>query len=128
MFGARFLEPAADLAEAHQLVAAHIRTVEFYLYGASDFVYQISRPRASLVVPDLSIDRLGRWSVAQAHRTAIDAHTGRAGRQPLHLAATLETEVSADAGAQQFPSESLALLYKELVRLSVEISEEGDIR
>jgi hypothetical protein len=92
-----------------------------------DFTYQINRPRPSEIVgPDLTINRLARWSVARTMRVEMT------GNHVMHVPrgsfCRLELDINTAAErVEPLPAQSLRELYDELIGLGREIVQEGDI-
>jgi len=97
---------------------------------SSDFSYSINRPRASLGIKDLQINRLSKWSVIiwalmrhNISRTSSDV-IRHAERFSCHLELDINTDQNFKNGIDRG---KLVELYDELVALGVEIAEKGDV-
>jgi hypothetical protein len=99
--------------------------------GCSDLLYQINRPRPSMLGGGLTINRLSKWSAAALQVVQIDAtRTPGASVRPIaeFLTAQLELDISTVPG-ERLPSRpsELSEVYEELVDLGLEIAPKGDI-
>ena len=63
-FGAVLFQPVDDRQTGYRRLAVYLPSVTLDPEGASDFLYQINRPRASSEITGLRINRLSKWSVA----------------------------------------------------------------
>ncbi|MCI0545791.1 MAG: hypothetical protein L0027_00725 [Candidatus Rokubacteria bacterium] len=100
---------------------------------ASDFSYQINRPRlSSAPVNGLRINRLMKWSVARVQRMSISPGTERATVAPLgpmQFACRLEFDVNtASDNERTLPASSIPAILDELIGLAQEIASQGDVR
>lgn len=126
--GAVLDNPARDQDEAYHFLIDHIRSARFDLAGAREFTYQVNRPRASRAIPDLTMNRLAKWSAIKLQSMAIEAGTGRVATGRETFAATLELDLStAGDYSRLLPTETLDDLLRELRDLALEISERGDV-
>ena len=128
--GAVVLHPAdrdASYAELAQLVPQ----MKGHLAGASDFIFQINRPRRSRVIPDVLINRLTRWtSVSFASVRVSLSSQGEVTQRPAQpLSATrVEIDVSTAADRQTpIPEPARAPLFNELATIMIEIVYAGDV-
>jgi hypothetical protein len=100
--------------------------------NSSDFLYQINRPRKSVsaAIPELSINRLSRWSVSLLAGFVVDPSKAEQYiARPAHFAVRLELDINTPpdfSGA--FTSEQLPQVFQELVELGKEIATKGDIK
>jgi hypothetical protein len=132
--GLTAIYPAADRDASYALLTKKLKTIRPDLVGASEFLYQINRPRQSKAVPGLTINRLSRWgsvvltgvimpqapNVAQSFSHAIPSKQIHAMRAELDLNSGLEQQTPIR------PDDRLELL-RELARLGPEILADGDV-
>lgn len=125
-FAPTLIFPAGNHADAYERLNAWLPTVTVD-NESSDFLYQINRPRISMVMPSIRINRLSKWSALRAAFT-IQAAGGEPIPTPERFACRLEVDVNTQ---QEFdgpiPSDQLPQLFDELVALGIEISAKGDI-
>jgi hypothetical protein len=97
---------------------------------SSEFLYRINRPRKSQNIADLLINRLSTWSVDLLAGFVLSPNEPiRYSLKPAEFALSLELDIntSADFSGELTPDKSPEIL-QELVNLSQEIAEEGDIK
>jgi len=127
-FGAILSEPVKDGKDGYKKLSKYLPTVKIDPENSTDFFYQINRPRdQSTVLPEVSINRLCKWSVSQEQMGII-----RPGELTLvptssFFACRLETDINTSPDFR-YKLEKLELLYDEFVNLAIEISEKGDIK
>lgn len=94
---------------------------------ATEFQYQINRPRPSRVLPDLLINRLSRWSVANYVSLTFDPTVQQHLIPPQRLHVRLELDISTAAGrADSIPADRIPNLLEDLLNGAREISENGN--
>lgn len=126
--GAHLGWPAENRDDSYAALVELIRTVPFDLRGARDFTYQINRPRASTVLPDVSVNRVAKWASVRLSVVIADAVTNTMTRSSENHGVLLELDFSTDANRQAaLPGDRLRPLFDELVRLASEIATAGDI-
>jgi hypothetical protein len=130
--GGVLLTPVGDRQEAHRLLTTYVPGLRLDSENCSDFLYQINRPRASIVRTDLLINRLTKWSADEFNllRFAVQAPSAVLPVSPvqLYIAARLELDLSTAADStSEFTASELPALFGELVNLGLEIAERGDI-
>ena len=104
--------------------------------NCSDFLYQMNRRRPlGTEVPNLKLNRLGRWSVAgkrAVHMTFGPEGSSVEAESPPEFNCQLLLDVNTlptpEMALNGLPQERLVTLLRELVDLGYEISEKGDIR
>jgi len=118
----------ASIREANELVATRIRTTRFDLKNATDFLYQINRPRESRALPGLLLNRLMKWQAVQWRVLTLEPATGRHYEQPSDTAALLELDLNTQGERDTpLPAASLPALFEELKDLIGQIAEQGDV-
>lgn len=128
-FGRQLVHPVADRKEAYAFLRDCIATTKFDLQEAEDFLYQVNRPRVSSRVPELRVNRLSKWTAVREQIQYVDADTGQVARRLLGTTAQLETDINTDAERRtSLPQGALVGLLEELVSLSDEIADRGDVR
>jgi hypothetical protein len=130
-FGGVILQPVQDRQTGYQRIMQYLPLAQMDIDNSSDFSYQINRKRNSRVIPDLSINRLSRWSVV-AHQDIEMPIPPALTHQPLgpiYHACQLELDINT---VPEFPGEfergQLSSIFQELIDWAVEIAREGDIR
>lgn len=97
---------------------------------ASDFIYQINRPRISGTVSDLKVNRLSKWSVMRAGSIQLvlgGKSTTIAQSGPQHHACRLELDINTSEDfSEELPKAQLVPLFAELVKVGAEIASKGD--
>ena len=102
------------------------------LQGATNFMYQINRPRESASVPSFTVNRLSKWSVAAFESVSITVSPSSVRAVgyadfPMHMSA-LELDINTSPKPDALiPSDEIPQLFHELVSLGLEIAERGDI-
>ena len=98
--------------------------------NSQDLFWQINRPRASAVIPELRLNKLTRWTVIRGRRLEVVQGVGQVElvQTPLDelSAVRLETDLFTDP-ARPLPSEEVMNLFDELQSLAHEIMEHGDV-
>jgi hypothetical protein len=114
-----------------------LRSSTIQLDGASDFSYQINRPRRSTVIEGMMVNRLSRWSSAALVGFHMDVSapilapgevTNRTTTdQPLH-ATRVELDISSQVDWHDPIAESCRYpLLNELLSLALELPVSGDV-
>ena len=128
-FGSTLVQSVETQHRGHQLIAAYLHSA-LSLEGASDFFYQINRPRLSTSgVSNLRINRLSKWSIPKWIMTqtpAIPEADFRVRQQGTLCRLELDINTAPDFPGD-LPNERLSQLFEELVSLGQEIAREGDI-
>jgi hypothetical protein len=130
-FGAALVQPVDGLQVGYARLQPYLGRMRPDLDGASDFFYQINRPRTSRSgVEGLAINRLTRWTVQVAQRMTLTIAPGGADTRSLgeETACRLELDINTAADFGELPPTSLEVLLGELIALGREIAERGDIR
>ena len=76
--GAVLLMPVADLRAAYQKLNGLLTAVRVDPDHSLDFFYQINWPRASLVVSELRLNRLTRWSAISVRSLSLQVDDNKA--------------------------------------------------
>src|SRR5712691_4605478 len=101
--GGILLQPVADTRAGYALVQKYLPRARFDLEGASDFFYQINRPRPSTTgIQGLRINRFMRWSVQVARRMTLTLGGGGAVARTLGEEAACRLELDINT-APDFP-------------------------
>ncbi len=127
--GAVLLQPASERAAGYRTLVPFLPALQIEAETSSDFSYQINRPRASRVNPDLVLNRLSKWSVQMTAAMVAVAGVSAALGADRKFAARLEADVStpADHGGE-IPPEKIMEFFNELKELIFELAEKGDVR
>lgn len=127
--GTQLSRTVANVQEANEILAGHIRNTRFDLGGASDFLYQINRPRESRILPGLVLNRLVKWQTVQWRVLTLEPGSGRQYEEPRDFAAVLELDLNTQGERETpLPAALLPSLLDELKTFAREIAEQGDIR
>ncbi len=62
-FGAILVRPTASIQTGYEEIQPYLTNVKMYPQDTTNFFYQINRPKQSKVNPDITINRLNKWSV-----------------------------------------------------------------
>jgi len=125
-FGATLLQPVDSREAGYELLSQYLR-IPIDTERSSDFMYQINKRRASsLDIPELIINRLSRWSVAS--RNVAQVTQARVVQLPVRLACRLELDINTVPEYERaLPIKSLSSLLDELIKLGIEIAQQGTI-
>lgn len=93
-----------------------------------DFNYQINRKRSSIVLPDVLINRVTRWSIGVRQPGTIDLRSGEGemGQKKYHCRVELDINTDPEK-TKTIPKICLADLLDEMVMLLREIIRDGDV-
>jgi hypothetical protein len=133
-FGAVLLLPVESRQEGYMTLSNYLPDIQLDTEGASDFMYQINRPRDSrLNIPGLQINRLSKWSVAThiLSMMQINAKSGRTEKlsRPAKYSCRLELDINTSQDYNKpFNQEQIKAIFIELVELAKEIVAKGDIK
>src|SRR5438445_5663899 len=72
-FGADLVYPRQSRDEAYRYLTEAIRGARIDLDGASEFLYQINRPRESALLRGVRLNRLSKWSASMWQNFVFDA-------------------------------------------------------
>jgi hypothetical protein len=130
-FGATLLCECQSRDETYRFLSDYL-TFDLDSENSSDFSYQINRSRVSRTLPGLWINRLTKWS---AMRNVLGGLTLREDPSVISLspiamrhAARLEIDINTSVErTDALPDDVLGPIYAELVRLGIEIVQEGDV-
>lgn len=128
-FGVTGVSPVAGHREGYEALGRLLReSVKLDPEGSSDFLYRINRPRPSLVIDGLAINRLSTWSVLKL-RLLAEGPTGGLGRLVREAyACRAELDINTAATFQgTFDASIVGGVFQELQVLGIEILQSGDI-
>ena len=124
-FGVVLRLPASNHNEAYQRLNGFLHSVNLEP-GWTDFLYQINKPRLSDTKHDLVINRLMKWNAIKA--TSILSVSKGSVVTHEKFACQLELDVNTHQDFQaEFTKDEIQGLFQELVKLTLEIQEKGDI-
>ena len=131
-FGAVLLSQVDSRVSGYHQLAAYLPAVTIDAEHSTDLLYQINRPRHSTVeIPDLKVNRLSKWSVAQLVTAGLVLEPTRIlhpSTSPSYLACRLELDINTAAERRDpLPREALPRIFGELVELGNQIVIAGDI-
>ncbi len=130
--GALFLAPATEIAEAFTELGTALPGLRFNDLDTPDFSFQVNRRRRSQYASGLWINRLATWSIAQ-NQTVSFGPVGSAGAaastSEIRYAASLQLDINTAQidGTRSIPNDKAKEILGELVDLSLEIADKGDI-
>ena len=128
--GAVLLKRVPNLEAAYAVLASYLPSISFDLNGATDFLYQINRPRSSRSVDSLVINRLTKWSVFVGGMLSISLTGGSPVLVPgipgQHVC-RLELDINTVPSTSAVDAGKVNLVFQELVNFGFEIAENGDI-
>jgi hypothetical protein len=132
-FGAILLERVKTREEGYIQLDRCLPSVNIDTTGSTDLLYQINRPRTSVVgIPGLKVNRLSKWAVATWSLVNVPLnralHTALATITPEGYALQLELDINTDANNRNdLDPDRLIPMFNELVELGEEIAYMGDI-
>ena len=126
-FGAVLLNPVESLHSGYENLREFLPFLN--LDNLSDFNYQVNRRRDSKIVEGLPINRLTRWNVFDLRQLVLThARQTLVNIADLDFASRLELDINTSSERiNSLPSEKLASLFDELVKMGLELSKKGDI-
>jgi hypothetical protein len=114
-----------------------LQNASLRLEGASDFSYQINRPRVSRALNGLKINRLSRWSSSAFFGLQVQLSVPLGGEVPgsvtghareLVHATRVDIDINCPADrAEPIPSAARLPLLEELAQLALELPQTGDV-
>lgn len=127
-FGPSLIKPVGSHEEAYKYLGSLLHDVSLDV-ASSDFSYQINRPRKSRAKSDLKINRLSKWNAIKLRGLrVVGVDIALTIPLPEKYAARAEMDINTDQElTDELPSKDLPALFNELVELSREILEAGDI-
>jgi hypothetical protein len=125
--GVTLYSETSDRASGYRALASFVDGVPTS-EDATDFIYQVNRPRPSNVPMDgLVINRLSRWSVAGVQMVALGAGALSWPATPMQTFLQLDLDLSTNADLSiSIPSESVVPVIHDLVTAASEISTRGN--
>lgn len=130
--GCIVVQPVGDREAGYRRLETYLHSVELSPGDSSDFLYQINRPRRSTSgIKGLQVNRLSKWSVARLRGGVVAVRPDSAHLMPGPecFACRLELDINTAADYQhELPRETLAKVFEELVDLTREIAQRGDVR
>ena len=96
--------------------------------GATDLRYQINRRRRSRVLGGTAaINRLSSWSIATMNSLSLELPTLKVAQAEGETTIRLEMDLNTAPETTTAPLQRAAEVFRELVELSREISQKGDV-
>jgi hypothetical protein len=130
-FGAVLLQPVESAPAGYALIQKYLEaTTRIDLKEASDFFFQINRPRRSRTeVTGLRVNRLTRWAVQVAQRMTLTLGAGGPETRTLgqETACRLELDINTAPDFGVLPANQLGAILQELMNFGSEIAQRGDI-
>jgi hypothetical protein len=131
--GSVLILPVEDRKDGYEKIAKYLPYVKLDAEHSRDFNYLINRPRSSKSgLENFTINRLSRWSVARF--TGIQLQGEIPGNLQLTetsgdwSACRVELDINTQTERKdQLPSERVLRLFDELITLTEEIAEKGDV-
>jgi len=131
-FGAVVFVPTESKESGYRMLSGYLPSVKIDPVGSEDLLYQINRPRNSVSITGLRMNRLSKWSVAyfQRFRVGIPVPSqgiqGQLGDRVHACRIELDMSTSTDM-SDALPADHLNEIFRELVNLASEIAQKGDI-
>jgi len=130
-FGAVLLSPVDSKVSGYRQLAAYLPSVTIDPEHSTDLFYQINHPRESATgIPDLKINRLSKWSVAQLSTVGLVVEPTRISYHDVpqsYLACRLELDINTAAERREpLPRETVSNVWQELLNLGREIVIDGE--
>lgn len=131
-FGTILAFPVDSRKSGYERLGNYLPNVKLDPIGASDFLYQINRPRVSQSqIPELMINRLTKWSVLKRGLARFElSPDSQVSLLPSSetLSCRLELDINTSGDYQNdLPLDKLTTIFNELVDLTKEISLKGDV-
>lgn len=129
-FGGVLAQPVGSLEEGYRLLLPYLPDVRLAPEGLSDFFYQINRPRMSQSVEGLQINRLCKWGVVLQQTLTLN-FLGQVstGQGQSYFACRLELDINTAPDFRGgFSKEQALIVLQELVSLTKEVAEKGDVK
>jgi hypothetical protein len=130
-FGCVILMPMPDLKSAYETLSAYLHNIKLDPDGSSDFLYQINRKRDSRTnIKGLTINRLSKWSVSSlsAVQISLGAEPQVVATGSKNFACRVELDINTvPEFSSELQREQWVDIFQELVELTKEIAEAGDI-
>lgn len=133
-FGALLFQQVASKKVGYEILSKYL-TFKIEADKVSDLLFQINRPRYSLLETTLLLNRLTKWSVGAIDLVALEL--SRSGKNTivksfsttnLIYAVRLELDMNTSPEYQgPFKKKEILPIFEELIDLGKEISREGDI-
>lgn len=129
-YGAVFLRPVSSRVEGYEVLGTLLHSLKVDPRGSQDLRFQINRPRDIEFDGEVfRINRLTKWTVRKALLAAMSPD--RAVTTPLgaeyHVMLDLDVNTIQGHGVVPEEPQRVLELFKTLVGLGVEISEQGDV-
>ena len=130
-FGAILLKKVPDIKSAYRILAPFLPNVTTPGEEASDFQYQINRPRQSRSIEGLRVNRLTKWSAMPSGTISVTIVPGARPELTtgsLLFASRLELDMNTSPESKNIiPQDQTNALFVELVHLGTEIADKGDV-
>jgi len=131
-FGAVLSQSVENPRQGLLLLQKYLPSVTIDPDGSSDLFYQINRPRLSLRVDGLRMNRLSKWVLQVAQRVTLvlgapNETVQRASDFEASCKLELDMNTAPDFG-RALPAEHLGALLQETIDLGREIAQKGDVR
>jgi hypothetical protein len=125
-------EPVPSREEAYRRLARYLPAVKVDPEGSSELFYQVNRPRKSLVIDGLTVNRLSKWSVSFSvpfSFSLLSPAQGQFGRvSEGETTCRIELDINTDPMFSGSPRDlSSPRLLEEFVKLAEEIVTVGEI-
>jgi hypothetical protein len=130
-FGLVLKQSASSRRAGYEIVAPYLPALDVDTEASADLLYQINRPRRSLSIPGLEINRLSKWSVETLLWTAFNPTAVGVPIPPLEnvgFAARAELDVNtAPMKDAAFDAAKSRAVFDELRAFAAEIAARGDV-
>lgn len=130
-FGAQFVLPAESREHSYRRLALYLPAINLDP-KSEDFTYQINRPRNSVILPDIKVNRLSKWAGVVFRITSVVSDLTELLTDVNTLNASYFCIVDEDINTaaerkEPLPQDNLLALYDELIANGMELLTEGDV-
>ena len=129
-FGSALIKQASDPAEALKELSKYLSRLRMDFHEGSEFVYQVNRQRRSESVRHARINRLAKWSTAQAGGFEVQVEpTGQPHVKSANIVfiRRLDLDINTTPNTSAMSKDRIPALFGELVTLTGELATKGDI-
>lgn len=124
-------KPTADAQAGYREIQPYLPTVQLNPHGISNFLYQINRPRESMVSPGMVINRLSRWAVVLVDTIGVTTKPSTpnadANIQGQQYICRLDLDIHTTLLGEGVVKDDAYEIFQELVLHGQEIASKGDV-
>ena len=130
-FGANLMSEVDNRPMGYIKLSNYLPDVNLRGTDFTDFLYQINRPRHSKHFPEVTINRLIKWSVFQSQSISVSLGVSAEAKVDSTMpwfACLLELDINSSSDSNlEDKSDQMPLLFNELQNLGSEIAISGDV-